>query len=155
VVFLAAPGSTTPSHVDPEFGFLLHIRGDKRLSIGRFPDGTEQAELDQFYAGGHRNTSDLPVDVRHVDLRPGEAAHVPPHVPHWVTNGEGVTVALSVGFQTEANLARMRTHRFNGSVVRKLGLTPQPVGGSPGRDRAKAAAAKGLAGLNRALRRSH
>lgn len=154
VVFLAAPGSTTPSHVDPEFGFLLHIRGDKRLSIGGFPDGTEQEELDRFYGGGHRNTSELPVDVEHIDLEPGVAAHVPPHLPHWVTNGEGVTVALSVGFQTQANLARMRAHRFNGSVVRKAGLTPKPVGAAPGRDRLKATAAQAVGGVTRLFKRS-
>jgi hypothetical protein len=153
VVFLAAPGSTTPSHVDPELGFLMHIRGEKRLSIGRFADGTGEEELDRFYAGGHRNTSELPVDVEHIDLQPGEAAHVPPHTPHWVTNGPGVTVALSVGFQTEANLEAMRAHRFNGSVVRRLGITPRPVGAAPSRDRIKARAVDVAAGARRLVRR--
>jgi len=154
-VFLAAPGSTTPSHVDAEFGFLLHIRGNKRLSIGRFPDGSEQEELDSYYGGGHRNTSELPVDVEHVDLEPSQAAHVPPHIPHWVTNGQAVTVALSVGFQTQESVARKRAHRFNGAVVRRMGLTPRPVGSVlTARDRAKASVVQAIAGLVRVGRRN-
>jgi len=138
VVFVASGGSTTPTHIDPELGFLLHMRGKKRLSIGGFPDATKERErLEHFFTGGHRNTEDLPTDIEHFDLEPGQGVHVPPLKPHLVTNGADVTISLSMGFQTEANLRRQSIHMWNGRV-RKLGLSPRPYGEDATRDRVKA-----------------
>jgi hypothetical protein len=36
VIFLSAPNSTTPTHIDGEQGYLLQITGTKRVSIGKF-----------------------------------------------------------------------------------------------------------------------
>jgi hypothetical protein len=152
VVFLAAPNSTTPSHVDPELGFLLHLRGQKRLSIGSFegPE-VERAELERFHGGGHRNTK-VPVGVTDYDLRAGDGVHVPPNVPHVVTNGPEVAVSLSVGFQTPENLRRNGVHKFN-ARVRRLGIEPKPLGASPSRDRAKASTLWAAASVAEKIRR--
>ena len=138
VVFVASRQSTTPSHVDPELGFLLHLRGSKRVSIGQFPTAeAEQDDLDRFHRGGHRNTDQLPVDVTHFDLEPGDGLHVPPFVPHWVEGGDEVTISLSVGFHTPSNLRRLRVNQWN-AYARRVGLSPEPYGRRPARDRAKA-----------------
>ncbi|HEV7459067.1 MAG TPA: hypothetical protein VGN78_00910 [Solirubrobacteraceae bacterium] len=137
VIFMAAPGSTTPTHIDPELGFLLHLRGDKRISVGRFPDEeTGNRELEAFHHGGHRNTQDLPVEAEHFDLAPNQGVHVPPHTPHWVENGESVAVSLSVGFRTPENLRRAGVYMWN-ARVRRLGLSPRPPGDNTTVDRVK------------------
>ena len=71
-VFLSAPGSVTPTHVDPEHNLLLQVRGTKEMNVGRFPDAeTEQRDLERFYGGGHRNIDQLPVDTQTFALAPG------------------------------------------------------------------------------------
>ncbi len=152
VIFLATAGSTTPSHIDGEIGFLLHIRGRKRVSIGRFPDARrEREESEAFYRNEHRNTGELPTNVRNFDLEPGLGVHVPPLKPHFVENGQEVAVSLSVGFQTPDNLRRAGVHMWN-SRVRGLGLSPRSYGASPRRDRVKAAALWGAVSTRRRLR---
>ena len=32
-IFISSPGSITPFHMDPEYNFLLQIRGEKQISI--------------------------------------------------------------------------------------------------------------------------
>lgn len=153
VIFIASGGSTTPTHIDAEVGFLLHMRGEKRLSIGGFPDATKERErLEDFFTGGHRNTEGLPTDVRHFDLEPGQAVHVPPLKPHCVSNGAEVTISMSVGFQTEANLRRAYVHTWNGRV-RKLGLSPKPFGENANLDRVKASVLWGGVKARRLLSR--
>lgn len=140
VIFVASGGNTTPSHVDPEPSFLLHVRGVKRFSIGRYPDAdTEQRDLEAFYAHEGRNTPVAPVDVEHYDLAPGESLHVPPVKPHWVENGPEVAISFSVGFKTTHDHHRAGVYQFN-HRARKLGLSPKPYGAHAGRDRAKGAA---------------
>lgn len=138
VVFVASRQSTTPSHIDPELGFLLHLRGNKHVSIGHFPTAeAEQGDLDRFHRGGHRNTDELPVDVKRFDLESGDGLHVPPFVPHWVEGGDEVTISLSVGFHTPSNLRRLRVNQWN-AYARRIGLWPEPYGRHQRRDRAKA-----------------
>jgi mannose-6-phosphate isomerase-like protein (cupin superfamily) len=137
VIFVASGGNTTPSHVDPEPSFLLHVRGVKKFSIGRYPDAdTEHRELEAFYRHEGRNTPLVPVDLEHFDLAPGEALHVPPVTPHWVENGPEVAISFSVGFQTAEDHRRRGVYQWN-SRVRRLGLTPAPYGSSEARDRLK------------------
>ena len=70
-VFLSAPGSVTPTHVDPEHNLLLQVRGTKEMNVGRFPDAeTEQRDLERFYGGGHRNIDQLPVGAQTFSARP-------------------------------------------------------------------------------------
>ncbi|HEX8105683.1 MAG TPA: cupin domain-containing protein [Solirubrobacteraceae bacterium] len=153
VIFVASSGSTTPSHLDGEIGFLLHVHGGKRLSIGRYASAErEREELEAFHLRAHRNTGELPVDVRHIDLEPGAGVHVPPLTPHWVTTDAGLAISLSVGFQTPENLRRAGVYRFN-ARARKLGLSPRPYGEHAERDRLKAGLVAGAAGAKRRLRR--
>jgi Cupin superfamily protein len=143
-IFLSAPGSMTPSHTDPEHNFLLQVRGSKAMNVGEFPDTeTAQLALEQALGGGGRNVDWEPKDPRLFDLHPGEGVYVPPHAPHWVKNGDSVSVSLSITFGTPASEQAIRVHSLN-ARIRRLGLSPKPPGERPGLDRRKAACSKAL-----------
>jgi hypothetical protein len=148
-IFLSAPGSVTPSHFDPEHNFLLQVRGRKDMTIGTFPTATtERDELERYYGGGHRNVAWLPADERTYPLAPGQGVYVPIHAPHWVRNGDGVSVSLSITFQTALSRRTQQVHMAN-AKLRRLGLTPQPPGRRVLVDRAKAAVAETYGSLRR------
>jgi hypothetical protein len=138
-IFLSAPDSVTPAHVDPEHNFLLQVRGTKAMTVGSFPDDTaKQLELEEtFGGGGHRNIEWEPRDPRTFDMQPGDGVYVPPHAPHWVKNGPAASVSLSITFQTPANERTIRVHALN-ARLRRIGLSPTPPGRRPRLDRQKA-----------------
>jgi hypothetical protein len=140
-VFVSAPGAITPSHVDPEHNFLLQIRGTKTMNVGTFADpAIEQAELERIYGGGHRNIEQLPDTVEPYVLHAGDGVYVRPDAPHFVLNGDEVSVSLSITWRTASTKRTSRVHRANGRL-RRLRLSPTPPGRRPGVDRVKAAAA--------------
>jgi len=153
-IFLSAPNSTTPSHIDPEHNFLLQARGSKDMIVGEFADPeTRQLELEQtFGKGGHRNIEWEPVNPRTFHLEPGDGVYVPPHAPHMVKNGPTPSISLSITFQTPGNERAIRVHAFN-SRLRRLGLTPAPPGHRPGLDKRKAAGQRTLNRLRHLVRR--
>ena len=151
-IFLSAPGSMTPSHTDPEHNFLLQVRGTKQMNVGRFPDSaTEQLALEQALGGGHRNVDWEPAEPVAFELEPGDGVYVHPHAPHWVRNGEQVSVSLSITFATPASRQTRQLHAVN-ARLRRLGLSPAPPGRRPRLDRGKAAGLKAVGRL-RAVRR--
>jgi hypothetical protein len=136
-IFLSAPGSVTPAHFDPEHNFLLQIRGRKSMNVGSFPDSrTEQLEVERYHAGGIRNIDWKPVNAIEYAMGPGDGVYVPVHQPHWVTVPDNVSVSLSITFFTRASEDARVLHRINGRM-RKLGLSPSPIGRRPVIDRAK------------------
>jgi hypothetical protein len=152
-VFLSAPGSITPSHVDPEHNFLLQIRGTKDMNVGRFVDPTaEQRELERFYGGGHRNINQTPDEVETFALAAGDGVYVRPNAPHFVVNGPTVSVSLSITWQTPATVRAARVHVANGRL-RGLRITPRRPGESVAVDRVKAGAIGAMSELRRRLAR--
>jgi cupin superfamily protein len=148
-IFLSAPGSVTPSHTDPEHNFLLQVRGSKDMNVGRFPDRrTEQLALEDALGGGHRNIDWEPSDQRTFHLEPGDGVYVYPHAPHWVKNGESVSVSLSITFATLASEQARRVHSLN-ARLRRLGISPRPPGEKPRVDRRKAVCSRALGRLRR------
>ncbi len=146
-IFLSAPGSVTPAHIDPEHNLLLQIRGTKEMNVGSFPDAaTEQLVTEETLGGGHRNLSWEPVDPQAFALAPGDGVYVPPHAPHWVQNGPTASVSLSVTFRTASTERVRRVHAMN-ARLRRLGLSPRPPGERPTSDRRKAAGAAALGRL--------
>jgi hypothetical protein len=137
-IFISAPGSVTPSHVDPEHNFLLQIRGTKEMHVGRFDDAvTEQLQLERIYRGGHRNLDREPDSVQCHPLAPGDGVYVRPDAPHFVRNGPTTSVSFSITWRTPITRRTSRVHRTNGRL-RALGLSPHPPGSGTARDQVKA-----------------
>lgn len=143
-IFLSAPNSKTPAHIDPEHNLLLQIRGTKEMDVGGFPDpGAEGAELERYYGGGHRNLSGIPSKARTFPLAPGDGVYVPVHAPHLVRSGPEPSISFSITFYTVATERAASVHSVN-AKLRRLGLSPSPPGRRPGTDRVKAGAWAGL-----------
>ncbi|MGI9515970.1 MAG: cupin-like domain-containing protein [Pirellulaceae bacterium] len=140
-IFISSPGSVTPYHIDPENNFLLQVRGQKQVHMYDPLDReviSEQA-IEDFFAGAHRNLEfheALHGRGHWFNLKPGQALHFPVVAPHWVQNGDQVSVSFSITFQTDDSMRRQTLHRFN-RRMRRWGLTPTPVGFNAVRDNAK------------------
>jgi hypothetical protein len=141
-IFVSWPGSVTPYHMDPEENFLLQIRGKKTMYVWK-PDDREvisERQLEQYFASsGHRNLQYQDAYEPRgtaVELSPGQGVHVPMAVPHWVKNGDDVSVSFSITFRTPACTDRELLYQIN-SRLRGLGLSPRPVGSSRLHDHAK------------------
>ena len=148
-VFLSSPGSTTPSHTDPEHNFLMQVHGTKQMTVGRFPDErTRQLEIEDHVSGGHRNIEWLPVEPRVFDMSPGEAVYVPPHAPHMVKNGPTASISFSITFRTP-QLERIQRVSSINARMRRLGLSPKPPGRRAAADRVKFGTSKALGRVRR------
>jgi len=142
-LFLSAPGSVTPVHIDPEHNFLLQVRGRKEIHVASFTNAeVEQREIERFYAGGYKMTW-LPDNPATFSMGPGDGVYVPMHAPHWVTVPDCVSVSLSITFRTPASADYAVLHRLNASL-RRMRLSPAPVGRHPRSDRVKIAAGRAL-----------
>lgn len=139
-LFLSAPRSVTPVHIDPEHNFLLQIRGTKEFTAVEWGDGEAERELHRFFDGGHRNLTAMPTGHANTfRIAPGEGVYNPPFVPHWVQNGQAVSVSLSITFRTRLSQRFEHVHTFN-AKLRRLHVSSKPPGNSETADRAKAAA---------------
>lgn len=134
-IFISSPGSVTPFHMDPEHNILLQIRSNKTMYV--FP--THDAETvppeqsESFARGGHRNLvwQDQFMDRgRAVHLAPGEAVLVPVKAPHFVKNGEGVSVSFSITWRSVRSVAEGELHSLN-ARLRKRGLPLLKIGRRP------------------------
>ena len=142
-VFVTSPGSVTPYHIDHEINFLIQIRGRKTIHVFSASDREvlSEEDLEKHFSGPaiHRN---LPLAERHLgraqifELEQGYGLHIPTTDPHWVKNGDGVSISFSAGFKTRASLRRGKIYRLN-DRLRKLGLRPSPYGRSAVRDALK------------------
>ncbi len=137
-VFVTSPGSVTPYHIDPEHNFLLQIRGSKEIRMldGRDESILNEEDLEHFYSDRGRN---LQLNPEHndagwkFDLQPGKGLHFPVTFPHWVKNGDAVSVSFSITFRTPDLDRRRALHQMNRSL-REKGFSPWAVGNNRLRD---------------------
>jgi hypothetical protein len=139
-IFLSSPRSVTPYHMDPEHNFLLQIRGNKNLTV--FDQSVTSAqELERFHCGAHRN---MRFDDTRAgkgttfELLPGQGLHIPSLAPHYVRNGDDVSISFSITFRTPDQETRGLVYQAN-HIIRSFGLEPAPVGSSSTVDQLKAA----------------
>ena len=156
-VFVSSPGSVTPYHLDPEQNFLLQIRGRKRMNVFDPADRAllSEEEIERFLAGAHRNLvyrDDYQAKAQVFELVPGLGVHVPVTAPHWVQNGDAVSVSFSITFQTQASMRRSHVHQMNADL-RRWGFSPAPAGRSVLRDSMKQLVFRAKTRVSRALRR--
>lgn len=152
-IFVTSPGSVTPYHMDHEINFLLQIRGSKTISVFSAADREvlSEQELEKHFSGPaiHRNMvfhERYQERAQVFELKAGYGIHIPTTDPHWIKNGDSVSISFSNGFKTRASLRRGMIYKLNGRM-RKMGLHPAPYGTGGLRDTMKLQV---LRALNRA-----
>ena len=142
-IFVTSPGNVTPLHMDPEYNFLLQVRGSKQMSLFDYRDRAVVSEEDlEMYPGKHRNlpySEDLEPTAMKRHIEPGEAIFVPLFDPHWVQNGPEVSVSFSITWHTDTSLKLVKLSYIN-AALRKFGFPQAPAGTHKALDAIKVAA---------------
>src|ERR1700730_824137 len=140
-VFVASPNMVTPYHFDNETNFLFQIRGEKDVRLfdpqNRFV--LTENEIERFYSGNYMAgiyRDEVLESGTLFHLTPGTAVHHPPLAPHMVTNGNNVSVSVSMWFTLSPVIYRARIYQAN-YCLRHLGVQPLPPGKSRFRDKLK------------------
>jgi len=147
-LIISSPNRVTPYHIDAETNFLFQLRGDKIVNVFNPNDRTllTDLELERFYAGDMSAATyqiDRQKDATVFDFAPGKGAHIPILSPHWVQNGDSVSVAISINCSLGTNKRLAHLYKVN-NFIRKSGLVPAPPGASAWQDRLKLAAVDGM-----------
>lgn len=142
-IFVTSPHNVVPLHMDPEYNFLLQIRGTKRMSLFDHKNAAivseEQLEL---YPGKHRNLSycdTFEAVAAQQQLEPGDSIFVPLFDPHWVQNGPEISVSFSITWHTDYSLRMVKLSYVNAGL-RRFGLPQASAGVHPALDTVKVAA---------------
>jgi hypothetical protein len=151
-IFLASPNIVTPYHIDHESNFLFQIEGEKDLCLFDPTDREllPEKQIERFYLGNveaanyNAALQDRGTMYR---LKPGLAVHHPPLAPHWLKNGDNISISASIGFCMRDLDRRAKIHQAN-LILRQLGLSPKAPGVSPQRDRLKVSAMSALSVAN-------
>jgi len=141
-IFVTSPGRITPYHMDGETNFLAQIHGEKLAYIydGNSPDVLSQQDLEQYWTGKLPKINypdSMPIGQWQYTLKPGNGLFNPACFPHWLQNGNGVSVSVSINFKRRHNAA-IGAHRTN-KYLRRAGIRPTMPGVSLSLDRAKEA----------------
>jgi len=143
ILFITSPKRVTTYHIDRECSLLLQIQGDKHISIFDRNDREvlSEEEIEQFWSVDHNAPRYKPELQHHAtvyEMRPGSGVHIPVNCPHWVQNGNNISVSLNVNFQYR-DTVRANLYRLN-FVLRKMGMQPTPPGTSVAKDKVKSVA---------------
>ncbi len=165
-IFISAPPSVTPFHIDRENNFWLQIRGRKTMTVFDHRDRAvvSAREVEEFIVHGSlakvRLDPALREHGREFDVGPGDGVYFPATSPHmtrttteWVRPGDGVSISIGVVFYTAVTRHLARVHQCN-RVLRELGLQPNFPGTSAWRDALKAPIGRAIA-ASRVRWRSH
>lgn len=141
IIFVTSPNRVTPYHIDRECNFLMQVMGEKVINVFDRNDKevVTERELETYWskdnnAGVYKPQFQDRAFVR--TMRPGTGVHIPVNFPHWVENGDNVSVSLNVNVQFK-DTERANVYRAN-YALRRLGLKPTPPGKSEMTDRLKA-----------------
>ena len=142
IIFITSPNRITNYHVDRECNFILQIHGEKTLYVfdQNDRDVLPEAEIERFWTVDNNAGEYKPQyqdRAKTFQLAPGNGVHVPVNAPHWLKNGNNISITLSVNFQFNDGV-RANLYRAN-YVIRKLRMTPVPPFQSPARDAVKRA----------------
>ena len=128
-IFLSSPGAVTPFHFDPEHNILMQIAGRKTMNVLPFGERiTPGPAHERFHAEGRNGLEwrdELADCGRSFALAPGDALYVPVKAPHWVQNGEEVSISFSITWRSGWSLRENYAHGFN-HILRRAGLNPRP-----------------------------
>jgi hypothetical protein len=144
-LFISCPASTTPTHFDVEHSFLLQVQGKKHVSVASFDDDpiARHRELDRYIDGEECDFETMQARAVTTVMGPGVGVYLPSYVPHWVETEAGVSVSFSIPFFTAYTERAEGVSRIN-RRLRRLHLSPRPLGTSEPVDKTKAAVFRSL-----------
>lgn len=134
ILFITSPNRITTYHIDRECNFLLQIQGDKEISVFSREDREvlPEVEIERFWTVDNNAPVYRPEFQSRADvfmLRPGNGIHIPVNAPHWLKNGDNISVSASFNFQFHDSV-RANLYRAN-YYLRKAGFRPRPPYRSP------------------------
>lgn len=157
IIFVSSPRRITTYHIDRECNFLLQIAGDKMVHVfdRNDPQILSEEEAEVFWSRDNNAAVYKPQHenrARVFHLTPGTGVHMPVNFPHWVQNGDEVSVSVSINFQFH-DWYRANVYRMN-YLLRRAGLHPTAPGRVAWKDSLKGLAMIPLVEGRRLLRRT-
>jgi hypothetical protein len=146
-LIITSPRRVTPYHMDADCNYLLQLSGAKTVYVFNGADRSvvTAEELEAFYrsdVNAARFKQETQAGAWKFELTPGRGVHVPVTFPHWVQNGDSVSISASINFcfvdHTVPDLYRVNYY------LRRAGLKPSPPGASAMSDGVKKLAASTL-----------
>ena len=159
-IFISAPPSVTPFHIDRENNFWLQVRGQKVMSVF---DHTDREIIsgearDTFILYGQNATLKTQEHIeraRNFPVGPGDGVYFPSTSPHMTRTevdaarpGDPVSISIGVVFYTEVTRRHAYVHAMN-EFLRHRGLSPREPGKSDALDRIKALGGRALVWVGR------
>ena len=140
-MFLSSGRCVVHFHADPDQSFLNQIRGSKTVYVYPARVIPQEAIEKLAYTEDQGAVTYRPEYEASLyapaHLGPGESVFLPLYAPHRVTNDDGISVSLNVGFHTQRSRQRRTVHLFN-LELRQFGLRPTPYAARPLMDAMKA-----------------
>ena len=160
-VFISAPPSVTPFHIDRENNFWLQLHGHKIMNVWDHRDRriVPAEAVEDFIVTQSlrkvRYSEEFRAHSQEFHACPGDGVYFPstsPHMtrsdPEWTAPGDCVSISIGVTFYTSVTRKVARMHQVN-RVMRRCGWSPRYPGESPRTDAFKASLG-GLVGAVRA-----
>jgi hypothetical protein len=155
MLFITSPNRVTEYHIDRECSWLFQIRGNKDIHFfdRNDKDVLPDDELERYWvvdnlAATYKPEFESRALVYH--MRPGTGVHSPVNTPHWLKNGDNVSVSLNINFQFHEH-AWENLFKVN-HYLRRAGLKPASPGKHPLSDRVKSRAFATVKGLRQAVK---
>jgi len=147
ILFITSPNRLTTYHIDRECNFLFQISGDKTIYIFDREDREilPETEIERFWAVDNNAAIYKPQFQNRAEsflLRPGNGVHIPINSPHWLQNGDNISISLNINLQFKDRVAG-NLYRAN-YFLRRMRLNPTPPGRSRVGDAVKARVATGI-----------
>jgi hypothetical protein len=156
IVFITSPHRVTEYHIDRECSWIFQIRGNKAIHLFNRADKevVPEEELERFYTvDNHASEYKPQFEDRALvyNMVPGTGVHIPVNTPHWLKNGDDVSITLNVNFQFhDVEIANLYKANY---YLRRAGLKPGLPGTNEPLDRLKAAAFTAALEVKRKLKK--
>lgn len=155
-IFVSAPPSVTPFHIDRENNFWLQIRGRKTINVWNPNDrvAVSEAAVENFIVQGDLADVCFRDEIRSrsfaAEMGPGEGVYMPSTSAHmtradtgWVRPGDGYAISIAMVFYSKATRRAANLYALN-QFLRWRGLVPTPPGQSRWLDTVKYPIARAL-----------
>lgn len=163
-IFISAPPSVTPFHIDREHNFWMQVHGRKRLTVWDQLDRqvVAQRDVEKFIVYGDLGNVKLRDGSlergTELDCGPGDGVYFPSTSPHatrsdrdWTRPGDGVSVSIGVVFYTDKTRQLANMHAGN-MTMRRFGLNPAYPGQSPVQNALSNVVGRSIIGLKKRLK---